>query len=431
MADQPERIGVYEILRELGRGGMGIVYLARDTRLGREVAIKCLPEEMTRDEERLARFEREARLLASINHPNIATVYSMEVVEGRTYLVLEYVDGSALFEHLDASGRSWRDCVRMSIQIADALAAAHEKGVVHRDIKPDNVLLTQSGTAKVLDFGLAVPVMGEGSQPEVLQTEIGAILGTPGYMAPEQARGQTADARRDLFALGCLLHEMLGGAPTFVRDTAMDSMAATLNDAPAGLADKQVPAELERLVMRCLSKEPEQRPATAQQVAKELRALLDEPAPAMAKSPRRNRVFVAAIAFAAMLASAPFWMPRDEPKPAAVPSIAVLQFRNRTGDADLDYVVRELPTSVIGELSALDGLRVLPRSTTFGHAPAYTPVAVGRRWGANMALISCSPARSRHATDSTSCGPISSTCARTVRRGRGGTSGPWGRRWMW
>ena len=202
----PAMIGSYKVIREIGRGGMGVVYLARDTKLDRDVAIKCLPPELAEDEERLARFEREAKLLASLNHPSIATIYGLEEVEGRKYLVLEYIDGETLTEFLNRN-HSWRKCVDAAAAIADALAAAHASGVVHRDIKPDNVLFTKDGVLKILDFGLAMPVEtsleeGSGSTTVKKETLPGAVMGTPGYMSPEQVRGEPADPRSDIFAFG-------------------------------------------------------------------------------------------------------------------------------------------------------------------------------------------------------------------------------------
>ncbi|MHC4954720.1 MAG: protein kinase domain-containing protein [Planctomycetota bacterium] len=394
MGGAPERIGAYEIVREIGRGGMGVVYLARDTKLGREVAVKCLPEEMSNDEERLARFRREARLLASLNHPNIATVYALEEADGQTYLVLEYIDGRPLFEHLAQRAHTWSDCVEAALPIADALAAAHEKGVAHRDIKPDNVMITRSGTPKVLDFGLAAPLRAAGEDAtltqEFLKTAPGTILGSPGYMAPEQARGQQTDSRCDIFSFGCLLHEMLSGKPTFLRDTAMDTISATLNDAPATLGEKGVPVEIEQLVMRCLAKDPKLRPSSARDVATELRSFVTGPVTAPTPpAPERaaSRWALPAIAVAALAAILVWAWPDGESQPAAEPSLAVLRFTNRTTDPELDFVARELPASVIGDLSSLQGLRVLPRSTTFEFDTSQKPMDIGKKLGVDFVLI--------------------------------------------
>jgi serine/threonine-protein kinase len=377
-----ERIGPYEIVREIGRGGMGVVYLARDSRLDRRVAIKSLPGDMAHDAERLARLRREAKLLASLSHPNIATVHSLEEAEGKTHLVLEYIEGDTLFAHLDKTGRSWRDCVQVGAAIADALAAAHDEGVVHRDVKPDNVMFTVHGTTKVLDFGLACPARRSGE--EALKTAAGAILGTPGYMAPEQARGETADPRADIFALGCLLHEMIGGQPAYVRDTVADSVAATLHDPPPSLAGAEVPEALDRLVMRCMAKRPEDRPESAREVAAELRALLTGPVSSLPPAPPTARRWpLLAVGFAAIVAAVVWFFRDDRAKPRATPSLAVLRFDNETEDEDLQYLANEVPASVIDNLAALEGLRVLPRSTTFG----VDPETAHRELGADFVLV--------------------------------------------
>jgi len=392
MSTTPERIGPYEILREIGRGGMGVVYLARDSRLDRHVAIKCVPDEMAGDEERLARFQREAKLLASLNHPNIATVHSLEEVDAKAYLVLEYIEGDTLFDHLDRTGRSWRDCVEVAAAIADALAVAHEQGVIHRDVKPDNVMFTGHGTPKVLDFGLACPARRSGE--DTLKTVAGAILGTPGYMSPEQARGGAADARADIFSLGCLLHEMISGKPAFVRDTVADSIAATLDDPPPSLAGIGVPEELELLVTRCMEKRPEDRPESARAVAVELRALLTivtSTLPSTSKGPSppkrtASRWVPIAIGIAAVVAVA-FWLRRDDSvQPRATPSLAILRFVNETEDEELQYLADEVPASVIDNLSALHGLRVLPRSTSF-RVRDKDPAAAGRELGVDFVLV--------------------------------------------
>ena len=300
MADTPQQIGPYTITREIGRGGMGVVYLARDQNLDRPVAIKALPAKFADDADRLARFQREAKLLASLNHPNIATVFGLEEVDGHHYLIMEYLDGESLIEYLNRNRNSWRKCVEAAAAIADALAAAHAKGVVHRDIKPDNVRFTEGGVVKVLDFGLALPIAAESDDSGIatvrMETQPGAVMGTPGYMSPEQVRGKPADPRSDIFAFGCLLHEMLTGRPTFARDTVADSMAATLKDDPAGPVQTgvQIPTELDLVVMRCLEKQPNDRFQSARDLAFSLRSALSGSDPSIRPTssittPRRSR----------------------------------------------------------------------------------------------------------------------------------------------
>jgi serine/threonine protein kinase len=228
------RLGSYDVLGPLGAGGMGEVWRARDSRLGREVALKLLPAAFARDPDRLARFQREARLLASLN-PAIATIHGLEESDGLVFLVLELVPDPTLAERLEESGPlPVEESQRVALRVAEALEAAHRGGVVHRDLKPANVKAAPDGTVKVLDFGLAKALSPATEEPldtlaatrSQANTAIGTILGTPGYMSPEQARGRTVDEAADLWALGCLLFEMLAGRPSFRSDSVVDSLAA-------------------------------------------------------------------------------------------------------------------------------------------------------------------------------------------------------------
>ena len=261
-----EDIGPYRILGKLGEGGMGEVYRARDTRLGRDVAIKVLPGAFTSDPDRLARFEREARTLAALNHPHIAAIYGIEDATGVRALVLELVEGETLANRI-ARGLKVSDALAISTQIVAALDAAHEKGVVHRDLKPRNIMLTKDGAVKVLDFGLAKfdeePRSADVTQSPTMMmsaTREGVILGTAAYMSPEQARGQTIDKRTDIWAFGCVLYEMLTGRAVFARDTLSDTIAAILEHAPDWSAlPGDTPAGIRRLLLRCLEKNPARR----------------------------------------------------------------------------------------------------------------------------------------------------------------------------
>ena len=227
------KLGHYEISTLLGKGGMGEVWRARDTKLGREVAIKTLPEEFAKDADRLARFEREAKLLASLNHPNIATIYGLEEHEGTRFLVLELVDGDTLADQIKRGPIGVEVSLKLSLQIAEALQAAHEKGVVHRDLKPANIKVTPDGKVKVLDFGLAKAFSRDDAQGNLANsptlsmqaTQQGVILGTAAYMSPEQARGENADQRADVWAFGVVLFEMLTGRGTFDGKTVSDVLA--------------------------------------------------------------------------------------------------------------------------------------------------------------------------------------------------------------
>ena len=376
--DMPAQIGPYRVDREIGRGGMGVVYLARDTKLGREVAIKALPADLAEDEKRLIRFEREARLLASLNHPNIGTIYGLEEADNRKYLVLEYVDGESLSEFVNRTP-SWRKCVEAAASIAEALAAAHASGVVHRDIKPDNVLFTKNGVLKILDFGLALPVAtpdedGSGSTTIKKETLPGAVMGTPGYMSPEQVRGMPADTRSDIFSFGCLLHEMLTGRPTFARETVADSMAATLKDKPINPVESgvKIPAELDRIIMRCLEKEPRDRFQSARDLAFSLRNALSASDPAIksgiapgAAPDRRWWWAVGAAALIGLIALGS-WLLRPKPEDtAAIRSLAVLPFVNESGDPDAAFLSDGIAESIINRMATIPELRVVPRNTAF------------------------------------------------------------------
>jgi non-specific serine/threonine protein kinase len=283
MSPTPPQIGPYEVRQEIGRGGMGIVYLARDARLERDVAIKALAPEMAEDEDRLARFKREARLIAQLNHPNIAQVYHLLVHEGRTHLVLEYVPGRSLAEMIEDDGAlEPQTAIGICAQVARAVKAAHARGIVHRDLKPANVLVTADGTAKVLDFGIARAhhLDGGGAAPapdgDKTSGRPTTLGGTPGYMAPEQARGQAVDARADVFSFGCILYECLTGHRTFPGATTTELVTAPLTAEPewSRLPDTAPPAVLP-LLQRCLARNVNDRLPTIADALAALNAVLD------------------------------------------------------------------------------------------------------------------------------------------------------------
>jgi len=313
------KVGPYEIQSPLGAGGMGEVYRARDSRLGRDVAIKILPESFAQDADRLRRFEQEARAVAALNHPNILAVFDIGQHGGSPFLVSELLEGESLRAVLDAGPLAQRKTIEYGVQIAHGLAAAHEKGIVHRDLKPENIFVTKDGRIKILDFGLAkLAQAGAGSDEMTLtsaHTAAGVVMGTASYMAPEQVRGEAADARTDIFAFGAVLYEMLSGQRAFRRDTAAETMTAVLKDDPAELTNsgRTISPTLERIVRRCLEKSADQRFQSARDLSFALSALsgTDSSAAvraAKAAARRRIPIFYLLIAVLLMgLAAAATW----------------------------------------------------------------------------------------------------------------------------
>jgi serine/threonine protein kinase len=272
-----DQLGAYRILALLGAGGMGEVYRASDTRLGREVALKLLPPDMAADADRLARFEREARAAAALNHPNIVTLYSVEQVEGVHFLTMELVDGRPLQEMIAPEGLPARRVVELAVAMAEAVAAAHDKDLVHRDLKPANIMITPDGRVKLLDFGLAKMVRAAdpdgATRADVHQTQYGVVMGTPAYMSPEQISGAAVDHRTDIFALGTILYEMLTGGRPFRGATQMQLAASILRDPMPAISRPGVPGGLSDLVERCLAKNPDERVASARLLAQGLQSI--------------------------------------------------------------------------------------------------------------------------------------------------------------
>ncbi len=275
-------VGPYEIVAPLGKGGMGEVYRARDVRLAREVALKVLPETGANDAETLARFEREARAVAALNHPNILSIHDTGEHRGIPYAVTELLEGENLSDRLRAGPLAPKRATEIACQVADGLAAAHARGVIHRDIKPENIFLTNDGRAKILDFGIA----RIGPRPGDITSRMAAargssssqfVMGTAGYMSPEQVRGKPIDFRTDVFSLGAVFYEMLTGRRAFDRPAMVETMASVLKDDPAKFPEtEKIPEEMRRFVFRCIEKDPADRYQSARDLLLDLRAFQAE-----------------------------------------------------------------------------------------------------------------------------------------------------------
>jgi eukaryotic-like serine/threonine-protein kinase len=325
------KFGPYEIQSPIGAGGMGEVYRARDPRLGRDVALKILPESFATDPDRLRRFEQEARAVAALNHPNILAIHDIGQQNSSPFLVSELLEGTTLRAELESGPLPTRKTSDYAVQIAQGLAAAHEKGIVHRDLKPENIFITREGRVKILDFGLAkLATKPDGSTPDAAYqtltsapTQAGVVMGTAGYMAPEQVRGAAIDSRTDIFAFGAVLYEMVSGRRAFKRDTAAETMTAILKEDPPELSELKQPVSpgLERIIRRCLEKNPEQRFQSAKDLAFALDALSGSSTSKSAantaiQSQNKSRtpyVIAAAVAIAAILGAAISWFLRPAP----------------------------------------------------------------------------------------------------------------------
>jgi len=366
--DPGTQFGPYRIERLLGRGGMGEVYRARDTTLGRDVAIKVLPTAWLAEPGRLERFQREARVLAALNHPNIAAIYGIEQVDGLYGLVLELVEGPTLADQIARGPMTMDTALPIARQIAEALEAAHERGVVHRDVKPANIVITRTGVAKVLDFGLATtaasdPLSAVTQSPTMAPlTREGLIVGTVAYMSPEQARGQAVDRRTDVWAFGCVLFEMLTGRQVFGADTPSDTLVAILErDPPWEHLSSATPPSLQRLLRRCLAKDPTQRARDMGDVCLDLDevragAATVQPHPGRQLferwTPRRGLMIAVAVLAVSATAAITVWLTR----PATVPGITRLTVRSSDAAAvALSGVDRDIAISPDGRRIAYVG----------------------------------------------------------------------------
>ncbi|MGH9858267.1 MAG: protein kinase domain-containing protein, partial [Acidobacteriota bacterium] len=355
------RLDQYEILSPIGAGGMGEVYRARDTRLGRDVAIKVLPERLAADSEALGRFEREAKALAALSHPNILAIFDFGTENGVTYAVMELLEGEPLRKKIARGPIPSNKLLEIASAITEGLAAAHSRGIIHRDLKPENIFLISAGGVKILDFGLArlEPVgkaEGESRMATISGTQPGTVLGTIGYMSPEQVRGQALDNRTDIFSLGCILYEMATGKCPFARNTAADTMAAILNHEPSELSatNSEIPPEMDRLILHCLEKNPDDRFQSARDLSfdlKEIASGIRLTRPVQKVDGRRvpiEKVLIGLFVLCFLLAG--FWWFKRIGGSSSDPSVripvAVADFVNETGEQDLDGLSGMLITSL-------------------------------------------------------------------------------------
>ena len=429
-----ETLARYKIVDKLGVGGMGEVYLAEDTELDRKVALKMLPSEMAGDPERLERFRREAKAVAALNHPNIVTIYSIEESGGTQFLTMEHVEGESLDHMLPPTGMPLTQVFDIAIPLADALATAHERGLVHRDLKPAQVMVHKDGRGKVLDFGLAkltqedVPEGAEGDLTQIptriaTLTGEGMVMGTAPYMSPEQVEGRAMDHRTDIFSLGVLLYELATGRRPFSSDNSAGLVSAILRDTPSSVTEINpgLPRHLARIVQHCLEKDPEARYQSAKDVRNELRSLRREvdsgtvttgsgvaPAETPLGEPQKKKgpgLWASLAAAALLILVIGWWFGRgggpessdsvasSEPTTVAVatqsevPSVAVLPFKNLSADPDNEYFTDGLTEELIGALVKVDGLRIPARSSVFAlKETTFSVQEIGERLGVDNVL---------------------------------------------
>ena len=373
-----DRLAAYEIVAPLGAGGMGEVYRARDTRLGREVAIKIVAEQLAGSPGSLARLEREVRAVAALSHPNIVALYDVGSDRDVAFAVMELLDGEPLDRCIGSPRVTPQRAIDIAASVADGLAAAHAKGVIHRDLKPANIFVTRDGHVKILDFGLAKhdPLLSEANTKSGITdaTRPGALLGTVGYMSPEQVNGEPADQRSDIFSLGCVIYELLTGRQPFRGETTAATLASILRDRPRSFGEYgiEAPAHLEALVMRCLEKDPSRRFHSARDLAFSLRELRAQPTSAFATvGPRRIRprsLVAGSICIAAIAAAA--WFEGRVAYPAADPplrSLAVLPLANLSGDANQEYFADAMTEELTMRLAKVGAWRITSRTSVMGY----------------------------------------------------------------
>ena len=389
----------YKILEKIGSGGMGDVYLAEDTKLGRKVALKVLPPEFAESEERQARFVREAKAASAIDHPNVAQIFEIGEADGIHFIAMQFVEGQNLAARIKGGPLATVDIISIGLQVADALDAAHAKRIVHRDIKPANLVLTDRNQIKVLDFGLAKPMATVEASPDSeadteAKTVAGMVMGTIHYMSPEQALGRDIDGRSDIFSLGVVLYELTTGRLPFSGGSPTETIERIANAQPDAIArfNYDVPEKLEHIIRRCLEKDPEDRYQTAKDLLIELNHLKRDfesgavVAPALRSSKRVPwpALTLGAIVLVA-LAGGFLLLPGDSER---IDSLAVLPFENGSGDPEAEYFSDGVTESIISSLSKLPDVRVISRTSVFRYkGQAIDPETVGRELGVDALVL--------------------------------------------
>jgi serine/threonine protein kinase/Flp pilus assembly protein TadD len=399
-----QAIGPYKIISRLGAGGMGEVFLGEDSRLGRKVALKLLPDYLASDEERLGRFKREARAASALNHPNVATIYEIGEAEGTSYIAMEYVEGQTLSARINGHPMAPVEIVDIAAQAADALDEAHNKGITHRDIKSANIMLTARGQVKVLDFGLAKmrasEQPGETSQMSTAAaTEPGLVMGTVQYMSPEQALGRVADHRSDLFSLGVVMYEMATGRLPFSGATATETIEQIRHQQPAAIGrfNYEVTGELERIIRKCLEKDRERRYQSARDLLVDLKNLKRDSdsgttsirTTTLVSTVKSRRYLLLAVAAVVVLIGVGIYQLafRTGTSGKPIESLAVLPLVNVDGESDAEYLSDGITETIINKLSQIPKLRVMARSTVFTYkGKENDPRKVGRELGVGAVL---------------------------------------------
>ena len=353
------KVGSFEITEIIGEGGMGVVYLARDTKLKRSVAIKSMPAKLAADSTARTRFRREAELLASLNHPNIAVIHEIIEEEESGYLVLEYVPGETLAERIVRESLELDEALSIGQQIAEAVSAAHKKGIVHRDLKPSNIKITPEGRVKVLDFGLAKPLTTENKVSETTTTHPGRVIGTPAYMSPEQARGKETDHRTDIWSFGCILYQILTGQLPFEGETATDTLARIIERQPDWQSlPKQIPSNIRTLLKRCLEKDPDKRLGNIEDAVVEINKTLSKQPQPLPKQLRRIAITICVTIVVTLLGVAMWFSPTSSKDIRLV----VLPFED-LGLAEEEWFADGITDEIMACLGSIHGLAVISRQS--------------------------------------------------------------------